>query len=75
VDNTGTVRTTATNSVTMTIANNPGGATLSGATTVNAVNGIATFSGLKLNKGGAGYTLVASSAGLMPDTSNAFNGP
>ena len=75
VDNTGTVRTTATNTVSLAIANNPGGATLSGTTTANAVNGIATFSGLKLTKGGAGYTLVASSAGLTPDTSAAFSGP
>ena len=73
VDNTGTVRTDATSSVTLAIANNPGGATLTGTTTVNAINGIASFSGLKLDQTGTGYTLVATSAGLKSDTSAAFN--
>lgn len=73
VDNTGTIRTDATSSVVITIGNNPGGAVLTGTTTVQAVNGIASFSGLKLDKAGTAYTLVATSAGLMPDTSAAFN--
>ncbi len=59
--------------VTLTIDTNPGSGTLSGTVTVNAVNGVATFSGLSINKTGTGYTLSASSAGLTDDTSTAFD--
>ena len=72
VDGTGTVRNDATSAVTIVIGTNPGGSTLSGISTVNAVHGIASFTGLTLDKAGTGYTLVASSAGLTPDTSRAF---
>ena len=43
--------------VSIAIANNPGGATLGGTTTVTFVAGVATFTGLTLNKAGVGYTL------------------
>src|SRR5437773_711594 len=61
--------------VTVALANNPGGATLSGTTTVAAVDGIATFSDLSLDKTGAGYTLTASASGgaLVAPTSAAFD--
>ena len=62
----------ATNSVTLAIAANPGGGTLSGITTRNSLGGVATFSGLSINKAGSGYTLRASASGLTPDTSGAF---
>ena len=39
------------------------GATLSGTVTVTAVNGLATFSGLSIDKVGTGYVLVASAVG------------
>ena len=58
--------------VTLLMANNPGGATLSGLTSLSAVDGIATFSGLSLNKPANGYTLLAL-AGLLNKTSAAFN--
>ena len=47
--------------VTLAIQNNPGGGTLSGTTTValNTATGVATFSGLSVEKAGAGYTLTA----------------
>lgn len=63
----------ATNTVTIAIGDNPGGATLSGATTVTAVHGIATFSDLSLNQGGNGYTLAATASGLAKATSASFN--
>jgi hypothetical protein len=66
-------RTSSTAAVTVAINNNPGGGTLSGTTTVNAVNGIATFPGLSINKVGVGYTLDATSGALASATSNAFN--
>lgn len=62
----------ATNAVTLAIAANPGGGTLSGTTTSNALGGVATFSGLSIDKAGSGYTLRASASGLTPDTSGAF---
>jgi hypothetical protein len=58
--------------VTVTIANNAGGGILTGGGPVTAVNGVATFGGLSINKTGVNYTLRAASAGLTPDTSTAF---
>lgn len=63
----------ATGAVTMAIGTNPGGGNLSGTTTVNAVNGVATFSTLAIDKAGTGYTLDASAAGLASTTSPAFD--
>src|SRR5205823_7551026 len=64
--------TTSTASVALAIQNNPSTGTLSGTTPVAAVNGTATFSDLSINKGGIGYTLQATSAGLTSATSSAF---
>ena len=63
-DSYGNVATPFTGGVAVALANNPGGATLGGTLTVNAVNGVATFSGLTLDKTGSGYTLQATSSGL-----------
>jgi hypothetical protein len=51
---------------------NPGGGTLSGNLTVAAVSGVADFSGLKIDKAGAGYTLIASSDAVPSKTSDPF---
>jgi len=67
------VVTTSTTAVAIAIGTNPAGGTLSGTTNVNAVNGIATFSNLSINKTGTGYALAASSTGLAGMASNAFN--
>jgi Flp pilus assembly pilin Flp len=69
----GNVVTSSSASVTMSIGANPGGAALSGTSTVNAAGGVATFSNLSLNKVGTGYTLVAASPGLPNVTSGTFN--
>jgi len=61
-----------TGSVTVALGNNPGGSTLSGTTTVAAVNGVATFLDLSLNKTGTGYWLTATATGLNA-TSSGFN--
>jgi hypothetical protein len=63
----------ATNGVTITIANNPGGGVLSGTTTVNAVAGVATLASLSIDRAGSGYTLAATAAGLGGSTSSGFN--
>src|SRR5256884_515073 len=63
-----------TGNVTVALGNNPGGATLSGTTTVVAVDGDATFYDLSLDKTGTGYTLAASvSGGALVATSAAFD--
>ncbi len=67
------VVTPSSAAVSVAIGTNPGSGTLSGTFTVNAVNGIATFSDLSIDKVGAGYTLSASSSGLTPSTSDSFN--
>ena len=58
--------------VTLTLGSNPGGATLSGTTTGTTVGGAATFSDLWLDKAAAGFTLVATTPGQNPATSNGF---
>ncbi|HEY6157905.1 MAG TPA: Ig-like domain-containing protein, partial [Gemmatimonadales bacterium] len=59
--------------VTLAIGNNPGGGTLSGTATQAAVGGVASFSGLTINKAGTGYTLTAAATGLATGTSSLFN--
>src|SRR5436309_5885806 len=72
-DANGNTNNLSTASITVAIGSNPSGGTLSGTTTVAAVNGVATFSNLSINAVGTGYTLSASSAGLTGTTSSAFN--
>src|SRR3989441_542444 len=69
----GNIVTTATTSITVAIGTNPASGTLSGTTTVAAVNGVATFSNLSIDKAGTGYTLTVSATGLTGATSSAFN--
>jgi hypothetical protein len=64
---------TATTAVTVAIGNNPGGGTLSGTKTANAVSGIATFADLSIDKAGVGYTLSASAGGMTAVESAAFD--
>ena len=65
--------TSATTSVTLAILDNPSGGTLSGAATVSAVAGVASFSTLSINKSGTGYSLAASASGLTGDVSGDFD--
>ena len=72
-DSLGNVVTTSSASVTLAVANNPGGGTLSCTTDpLNASSGVATFS-CSINKTGIGYTLKATSTGLPSVTTNGFN--
>ncbi len=66
------LQTCFTNNVTISLGTNPGGATLSGTTTVAAVGGIASFTGLTITNAAAGYTLVANASGLTAATTGAF---
>ena len=71
--------TTATNAVTLAIGTNPSAGVLactnSGGLTVNAVSGVATFTGCSITKVGTGYTLAATSSPVLtpPVNANAFN--
>jgi hypothetical protein len=65
----------STKTVRLAIDANPGGGALTCAGGLDkvAVAGIATFAGCAINKGGVGYTLVATSSGLTKATSSPFN--
>jgi hypothetical protein len=65
----GELVTTATGPITVSVASGPG--TLTGITTVNPVDGVATFDGLLFTKTGT-YTLTLSSTGLRPSTTTTF---
>ncbi|MBF5041990.1 hypothetical protein FGE12_06260 [Aggregicoccus sp. 17bor-14] len=69
----GNTVTAANTSITLALGQNAAGASLSGLKTVAAVNGVATFTELALDKAGEGYTLVASASGLTGATSAAFS--
>lgn len=58
--------------VTLAIGGSQGGGTLSGTTTASAVNGVATFDDLWIQKADTGYTLTAASGALKGATSAAF---
>src|SRR5207247_50414 len=64
-----------TGTVTVVLGANPGGATLSGHTTVAASAGVATLGDLSLDRAGTGYTLTATAPAGGPSgaTSTAFN--
>jgi alpha-tubulin suppressor-like RCC1 family protein len=65
--------TTARDAVTLAFGANPGAGTLAGTKTVNAINGIASFTGIWVNKAATGYTLTATATGLTSATSSTFN--
>jgi hypothetical protein len=70
----GQVDATFTGTVTLAISAGSGtaGATLSGATPVAAVAGVATFSNLSIDNSGTGYRLAATAAGVAGATSTPF---
>ncbi len=70
-DRGGTV-TIGTIPVTVALADNPTGAVLGGARTVNAFNGVASFNDLTVNQAGIGYSLRATSGSLNPAVSAPF---
>jgi hypothetical protein len=71
LDATGATVVTYTGPVSLALGTAPSGASLSGPTAVNAVGGVATFSGLKLTTTGS-YTLVATAQPLEGTTSSRF---
>ncbi|MGA9334485.1 MAG: hypothetical protein WBV39_09420 [Rudaea sp.] len=69
-DSNGDVVASDTSAVTIALTT-PGGATLGGTTTVNAVAGVATFTDLTVDTAGT-YTLTATDAALISAQSNSF---
>ena len=62
-----------TGAVAVAITTGTAGATLSGTTSVNAINGVASFSNLSIDKQGTGYILTVSNALGGSATTSAFN--
>ncbi len=58
--------------VAITVGTGAAGAILGGTTTRTAVNGVATFNDLTLDKAGTGYTITATSSTLTAATSTGF---
>ncbi len=69
----GNTATSYAGNITLAIATNPAGGILSGTTTVTAGSGVAIFSGISIDKVGAGYTLRATASGLTQATSAPFD--
>jgi len=67
------VITSYTGPVALTLTGGTAGAAIVGDTNVNAVAGIATFTGLTVNRGGTNYRLVANVSGAPSQLSNTFN--
>ena len=68
--------TTSTQQITLSIeSTSPSGATLGGTLSQNAVNGVATFNNISINKAGNGYKLLATATGTTFNTatSTSFN--
>jgi hypothetical protein len=63
----------ASDAVTLSLAPNAAGGTLSGGRAISAVAGVASFSTLVIDRAGAGYRLVATSGNLAAATSSPFD--
>ena len=68
-DSLSNIQTGFNGNVTIVLANNSTGAALGGTITVTAVNGVAVFSDLTIDKPGSGYILQVTSNGLTAATS------
>jgi hypothetical protein len=69
----GNVITGFTGAISLSLGSNPGSGVLAGVTTMNAIAGVATFSGLSVNRPGAGYKLSASASPLVAASSQPFD--
>ena len=71
-DSTGATDSSFTGTISIGLTNNSTGASLAGTTSRSAVNGIAVFDDLRVDKEGT-YTLQASTSGTAAVTSTAFS--
>ncbi len=73
LDADGNVVRTGADTVTLSLSGGSAGATIEApGNTAAAAQGVASFTGVRVNKAGTGYRLVASSGTLAPATSDAF---
>jgi len=72
-DSLGNTVTSYSAAISVAIGTNPAGGTLSGTISKIASGGVASFNDLSIDKAGTGYTLTASSSGLISATSSAFD--
>jgi uncharacterized repeat protein (TIGR01451 family) len=72
-DNEGNLAVNFNGAVILYLANNPAGGALQGSLLTNAVNGVATFSGVSINKAGENYQLAAIATSLDPAVGGFFN--
>ena len=72
-DASGNVVTSDGSNMTIAIGADPGGGSLHGTLTEPAINGVATFNDLWIDKAGAAYTLTAADGSLTGATSSSFN--
>jgi len=71
-DATGSAMPSFSGAITLALASNPDSATLAGTLTENAVNGVATFTDISLDRADSGYTIAATSRSAHAATSPAF---
>lgn len=72
-DSTGHTDVAFSATVSMRILLNPTGGNLGGSTTINPVNGVASFGDLKIDKSGQNYTLQANAPGARSVASAPFS--
>ncbi len=72
VDGSGTVDQSYSGEATVSLANDPDGAILHGTVTADFSQGVATFTGLTLDKADSGYAIQAVTAGVLPQSTNSF---
>jgi alpha-tubulin suppressor-like RCC1 family protein len=73
VDDQGTVVASASGTVSLQLINNTTGGTLTGTLSVNAVDGLATFDDLAVDRAATGYLLEAEAGGFPSASSTAFD--
>jgi hypothetical protein len=73
LDPNGKVLPFATDLVTLNLGQNAGGGTLLGVLTANAVNGVASFPSVRVDKPGTGYVLAATAPGYIGAASLPFD--
>lgn len=71
-DATGARVTGQTAAISLAIGTNPGQGSLTGSTTETTAGGLATFTGLRIDRIGNGYTLIATANGLTTAISDPF---
>ncbi len=73
LDSSGALAPAYSGSITVSLGSNPSSGTLTGTLSETAVNGVATFADLRIDKSGTGYTLRAVASGLSDAASQAFD--